>query len=127
MRKILVIAASVLSLSACTTERIVERAPTPDSTQEKSVIPASKDAELNFLEGLVKTHPEEVSILGKVKAIALGRNMCGTIDEGTTADELVEIANEIGTDPGFIGSVVRESVENFCPENQWFIDASLNG
>ena len=127
MKKSILVLTSVVSFFGCTTERIVERAPTPNSIQVNPLIPSDNYAETNFIEGLVATHPKEISNLGKVQTINLGRTMCNSIDKGTTINDLVEMATDYDLDAGFIGSVVRESVENFCPENQWFIDSALNG
>lgn len=126
MKRILAVAIAGLALSSCTTEtvRVIEQAP---STTE--YIPPATQAinpEQNYLNGLTADYPGEVAYLGKAKTIELGRLMCEAIDEGTTIEDLVLMATQNDVDAGFIGAVVRESVENFCPENQWFIDSALN-
>lgn len=125
MKKTLAIGAFALALTGCTVERIVEPAPTP-TTEYVPPVTQVVDREQNYLNGLVADYPGEVSYLGKAKTIELGRLMCQAIDEGTTLQDLVAMAASNNVDAGFIGAVVRESVENFCPENQWFIDSALN-
>jgi hypothetical protein len=56
----------------------------------------------------------------------LGLLTCETIDEGSTLADFVQMAEDTGVDAGFIGALIREAVENFCPQNQWFIDSALN-
>ena len=127
MKKILVPALfATLALGACTTERIVEVEKTTPTTEYVAPAPAPIDPETNFIEGLTADYPSEVSRLGKVGTIDLGRLACQAIDEGSTLSDFVAMAQRTGVDAGFIGALIREAVENFCPENQWFIDSALN-
>jgi hypothetical protein len=116
----------IFVLGACTTERIVEVEKTTPTTAYVAPSPSPMDAELNFINGLTADFPREVTNLGKVKTLELGRLMCQAIDEGTTLKDLLNMSRNLNVDAGFIGAVVREAVSNFCPENQWFIDAALN-
>lgn len=127
MKKLLAVTVLVLGVSACGTRTIVVEktpevttAPIPDAPQ------SSFEREQNFLNGLTSDHPAEVSRLGKANVLELGRLTCGTIDEGSTISDFVEMAGDTGVSAEFIGSLIREAVENFCPENQWFIDSALN-
>lgn len=115
---------AALILGACTTERVVEVEKTTPTTEY--IAPAPSDPETSFIEGLTEDYPSEVSRLGKVETINLGRLTCQAIDEGSTLSDFVRMAENTGVDAGFMGSLIREAVENFCPENQWFIDSALN-
>lgn len=129
MKKIAVLVVACIAISACGTRTIVvEKEPESavSTAPAQDVQTNSYDKEQNFLDGLTYDHPTEVSRLGKSSVIELGRLTCGTIDEGSTIDDFVQMANSSGVSPEFIGSLIRESVENFCPENQWFIDSALN-
>jgi hypothetical protein len=116
----------IFALGACTTERIVEVEKTTPTTAYVAPSPSPMDAEQNFLNGLTYDHPTEVSRLGKASVLELGRLTCEAIDEGSTVSDFVGMASKTGASPEFIGSLIREAVENFCPENQWFIDSALN-
>lgn len=125
--KKLIIAVSVIFLSACTTERVViERVQETTTTVQTNESSQDEYFEDQYLQGVTGDFPSEIARLGKVKAIQLGYYVCQAIDEGTTIQELVDITMESSVDPGFIGSVIREAVHNFCPNNQWFIDSALN-
>ena len=123
MKKILAVSVGMIFLSACATEKVVVETPTEETVYEA---PAPVDYEKNYLEGLTSSHPRQVMNLGKVQAIELGRLMCDAITEGTTINDLLRKSSEMDVDAGFNGAVVRESVNNFCPENKWFIDSALN-
>lgn len=116
-----------ITLLGCGTKTIVVQEPAP-TTKAPTITQAPEvlNPEQNFLNGLTYDHPTEVSRLGKTGVIELGRLTCGTIDEGSTISDFVDMANRTGVSAEFIGSLIREAVENFCPENQWFIDSALN-
>lgn len=127
MKKLLGLSIAVIFLSACGTKTIVvEKAPDTTLASIQDTVQSSSEREQNFLNGLTYDHPTEVSRLGKTSVLELGRLTCGTIDEGTTLSDFVQMAGRTGVSPEFIGSLIREAVENFCPENQWFIDSALN-
>lgn len=125
MKKTLLALTSVVALGACTTERVIERVPV-EATQAPYVDNSSY-GDQNFIDGLTEDYPTEVATLGKVKTIELGKVLCGSIDEGMTIKDLLQMASGYNIDAGFIGALVREAVQNFCPENQWFIDSAVNG
>ncbi len=128
MKKLLALSIGAIVLSSCGTRTIVVEkqpevtvpAPIQDAPQ------SSFEREQNFLDGLTSDHPTEVSRLGKASVLELGQLTCEAIDEGTTISDFVKMAGNTGASPEFIGSLIREAVENFCPENQWFIDSALN-
>lgn len=129
MRKILGATAIAILLSSCGTKTIVvER--TPDTTEyvapKTSPAPQKESPESAFLNGLTATHPYEVTMLGKQKALEMGKLTCGAIDEGSTLEDFALMAMRNNVDAGFIGALIREAVHNFCPDNQWFIDSALN-
>jgi hypothetical protein len=127
MRKIIAIAMGALILTSCGTRTVtVEKTPEVTAAPIPDAPLSSFDREQNFLNGLTYDHPTEVSRLGKASVLELGRLTCEAIDEGTTIGDFVKMAGNTGASPEFIGSLIREAVENFCPENQWFIDSALN-
>ncbi len=103
---------------------VVEQQPAP--TNPPITVPPVADKEQNFLDGMTSDWPADVSRLGKTAIIDMGRLACGAIDEGATVSDFAAMAERSNVDGGFIGSLIREAVENFCPENQWFIDSALN-
>lgn len=128
MKKLLAVAVLALGVSACGTKTIVvEKAPDTTLAPIQDTVQSSSEREQNFLNGLTYDHPTEVSRLGKTSVLELGRLTCGAIDDGSTLSDFVQMASKTGVSPEFIGALIREAVENFCPENQWFIDSALNG
>ena len=127
MKRILLVTFASLALVGCGTKTIVVQEPAP-TTKAPTITQAPEvlNPEQKFLEGVTADYPREVSILGKTKTIEFGKLMCQAIDEGTTLNDLVRMSTAYDVDAGFIGSVIREAVHNFCPENQWFIDSALN-
>lgn len=122
MKKLTIALLLVAPLSACTTERVIERVQATNAPVTTTV----SHTEDEYLSGLTADFPAEVAYLGKVKTVELGHLMCKSIDEGVTVNDLVNMATVYDVDAGFIGSVVRNAVHNLCPENQWFIDSALN-
>lgn len=117
--------ATAIMLSACETKTVVVKETLP-ATLPPATVPSIANKETNYLNGLTADYPTEVTNLGKPKTIELGYLMCQAIDDGTTLQDLLNMSYKMDVDAGLIGAVVREAVENFCPENQWFIDAALN-
>jgi glycine cleavage system regulatory protein len=124
-KTILSIVAAASILSACGTKTIVVQETLP-ATLPPATTPSALDKETNFLNGLTADFPTQVTNLGKADTVELGYLMCQAIDEGTTLQDLLNMSYKLDVDAGFIGALVREAVENFCPANQWFIDAALN-
>lgn len=137
MKKIIAIGSIALLVSACGSRTVViekestTTQPAVEETTTTEVVvqttqPTRQSKEEAFLSGVTADFPREVSTLGKVDVLEMGRLTCGAIDEGSTVADFVEMATNAGVDSGFIGAVIREAVWNFCPENQWFIDSALN-
>jgi hypothetical protein len=127
MRKATITLLASIALVGCgTTGTTAIQEEIPVATLPPVTVPAVVDKEQNFLNGLTYDHPTEVSRLGKASVLELGRLTCEAIDEGSTIGDFVKMAGNTGASPEFIGSLIREAVENFCPENQWFIDSALN-
>jgi hypothetical protein len=118
--------AAVSLLASCTVETdAVEQAPV--TTEEKVVVTVPQiSPDENFLNGMSSDFPGEVAMLGKSRILDLGRTTCQAIDEGSTISDFADMAVQTGVDAGFVGALIREAVENFCPENQWFIDSALS-
>jgi hypothetical protein len=116
------------SLSACGTRTIVVEKAVPDTVAatQQTAAPKPIDREEQFLNNVAADYPAEVTRLGKVGVLKMGRLTCDAIDEGSTLADFVNMAQSSGVDSGFIGTLIREAVHNFCPENQWFIDSALN-
>lgn len=128
MRKLVIVVASIVSVYGCGTKTIVVEK-TPDTTEyvaPATAAPQTINPEQAFLSGLTATHPAEVTMLGKQRALEMGRLTCGAIDEGSTLEDFALMGVRNNVDGGFIGALIREAVHNFCPENQWFIDSALN-
>lgn len=127
MRKLIAIVALSSIAVACGTKTVVVEQTTPP-TQETvpATLPVQRDPQTDFLNGMTSTHPYEVSKMGKAAVLEMGRLACGAIDEGATIEDFAEMAVRNDVDGGFIGALIRESVMNFCPDNQWFIDSALN-
>jgi hypothetical protein len=127
MRKATITLLASIALVGCgTTGTTAIQEEAPVATLPPVTVPTVVDKEQNFLNGLTYDHPAEVSRLGKASVLELGRLTCEAIDEGSTIGDFVKMAGNTGASPEFIGSLIREAVENFCPENQWFIDSALN-
>lgn len=127
MKKVIITVLASVALVGCgTTGTTAIQEETPVATLPPVTVPVVVDKEQNFLNGLTYDHPAEVSRLGKASVLELGRLTCEAIDEGSTIGDFVKMAGNTGASPEFIGSLIREAVENFCPENQWFIDSALN-
>lgn len=118
--------AAVAFLTACSAQTSGVSSETTKTTEyvAPSTMPVSPQQ--NFLEGLSYDYPAEVSYLGKAKVIELGGLTCEAIDEGSTLADFAQMAINLDIDAGFLGALIRESVENFCPDNQWFIDSAMN-
>jgi len=119
---------TAVSLSACGTRTVVVERTVPDAiaSAPQTAAPKTIDREEQFLNNIAADYPAEVTRLGKVGVLKMGRLTCDAIDEGSTLADFVDMAQSSGVDAGFIGSLIREAVANFCPENQWFIDSALN-
>jgi len=125
MKNIIAIATISVALAGCGTRTVVvEQQPAP--TNPPITAPSATDKEQNFLNGMTSDWPADVSRLGKTAIVDMGHLACGAIDEGATISDFAAMAERSDVDGGFIGSLIREAVENFCPENQWFIDSALN-
>ena len=125
MKKSIILPFSLVLLASCGTKTVVvEKA--PDTTAKVITTQPPVSPSENFLNGLTADYPSEVSMLGKADVLKMGQLTCDAIDEGSTLTDFVALANRNNVDAGFIGAMIREAVENFCPENQWFIDSALN-
>lgn len=123
MKKTIMVAIGITAvLSACSTQAVS----TTTTTEYVPPTTAYVSPDENYLDGLTYDYPSEVALLGKATALKMGRLTCQAIDEGSTLTDFAQLAIDNDVDPGFIGAMIRESVENFCPENQWFIDSVMN-
>jgi len=128
MKKLFIAAIAVIGLSSCTTEtvRVIEKSPDTTAYSAPTETESYVSRDTNFLNGMTEDFPAEVSRLGKQQIVEMGKLSCEAIDEGATIQDFVKLADSSGVDAGFIGALIREAVENYCPENQWFIDSVLN-
>lgn len=126
MKKYLVGLFALTLITGCGTKTIVVEKPANTASTPVVTSPPYVSDDQNFIEGLVADYPSEVSFLGKTKIVEMGHLACQAIDEGATINDFVALATRNNVDAGFIGALIRESVHNFCPENQWFIDSVLN-
>jgi hypothetical protein len=126
MKKYLVGLFALTLITGCGTKTIVVEKPANTTKTPVVTSPPYVSDDQNFIEGLVADFPREVAFLGKTKIVEMGHLACQAIDEGATISDFVALATNNNVDAGFIGALIRESVHNFCPENQWFIDSVLN-
>lgn len=126
MKKYILAATALTVLTGCGTKTVtVEKSPASTSAPVVTN-PPYVSREQNYIDGLVEDFPSEVAALGKTKIVEMGKLACQAIDEGATIAQFAQLAVTYDVDAGFIGALIRESVENFCPENRWFIDSALN-
>lgn len=132
-KAIIGIATSIIAISACgETRTIVVEKTVPDTVQEETTttekyIPettAWMSPEDTYIENIIYYDPSLINQFGKQWLLDLGYTSCNAIDEGMSLYDLLDMTTETGTDPKTIGFLVGEAIRNFCPENQWFIDAA---
>lgn len=133
MKKAIIITASIIALSACgETRTVVVEKTVPDTVQEETTT-----TEKYIPETTIRLSPEEVYMdnimyydrslinqFGKQWLLDLAHTSCDAIDEGMSLYDLVDMASRTGADVETVGFLVGEAIRNFCPENQWFIDAA---
>ena len=124
MKKILILAiASAAVISACGTKTVIrEVAATTTTVPETMYDEYGTDV---YIEHIASEYPHLINNLGKPWLITFGQNVCVSIDGGTTVNDFIEMAGNYNIDAGMLGYLLGESIRNFCPENQWFIDAAL--
>jgi len=137
VKKIIVAVSAALLITACGSRTVViEREatttqpevtnPAPETTNAPVETTTAMSAEDKFIAGVMADHSWVVNKLGKVDLLKLGYLVCDAIDEGTSFEDFVTMMYNTGVDGGVMGSLLREAVWNFCPNNQWFLDSAID-
>ena len=137
VKKIIVAIFATLLITACGSRTVViEREatttqpevtnPAPETTTAPVETQPAMSADDKFIAGIMADYSWVVNKLGKVDLVKLGYLICGAIDEGTSFEDFVTMMYNSGIDGGVMGSLLREAVWNFCPNNQWFLDSAID-
>lgn len=105
-----------------------------ENVEEKAVVETAApretapelSAEETFIAAIMADYSWVVNNMGRVKLVDLGRAICGSIDEGMSFTEYLDMVFAYDIDAGVGGAILRESVYNFCPGEQWFLDAAID-
>jgi len=126
MKKLLAISMSVIALSACGTRTvIVEQVQATTTTQYMA--PQQTATEDLYLNNVAGMYPNLINNLGKPWLINFATTICAEVNNGMTIKDLLNMTTQYDIDAEMVGFLTGEAIRNFCPENQWFIDAALSG
>lgn len=121
MKKLLVSILAVGFLASCTTEKTVY-VPTETPVEDSSdYVEPSKSIDDLYIENNYNAYPE-LQQMGRQWLIDLGKEICNSIDTGTTAREIIAMVIETGVDPEMFGFVMGSAIAAYCPQNEWFIN-----
>lgn len=134
MKKIITITSIALLLAACGGTTIIkEVAPTTTEVVETTVeqtVPPTTEVKLapdqQFISDLMLEYSWIVNKMGRVNLVKLGETICAAIDEGMSFTQYLDMLIKQDIDMGAGGALLRESIENFCPKEQWFLDAAID-
>lgn len=122
MKKLIIVLASSTLLIGCATKTVVvEKTTVPDT------IPATDKTsywEEKYISNVTKMYPNLINNLGRKWLIDYANTTCEEIDNGMTLVDLTEMTVNNNLDVEMIGFLTGEAIRNFCPRNQWFIDAA---
>lgn len=125
MKKVILTALAVLSLTACGKETVREVLVTTPPT-EPPVIELSKfDQYLEFL----YVEAAQSRSWSEDQLLELGTTVCQVFDQGGTVQGLITIFNNNSTgkyDDEFYASIIAGSVLYLCPEYQTLVQAQLS-
>lgn len=126
MKKVLLVIASTIALTACGTRTVVVQQPV--ATTQPPVISQTPttSADDMYIDAIIAERSSIVNQLGKNWLIEFGHAVCGSIDEGMTLTDLLNMASNTNADGATVGILVRLAILNICPSNQWFLDAAQN-
>jgi hypothetical protein len=80
-----------------------------------------------YIRNIVDQYPGLLNKFGKPWLIDFAKTVCTEIDNGMTINDLLDMSRTADADAETVGYLTGEAIRNFCPENQWFIDAALSG
>ena len=127
MKKLLALSMTIIALSACGTRTVVvEQAVAPTTTAVSETMHDEYGTD-EYINNIVRMYPNLLNNLGKPWLIKFGQTVCMEVDNGMTIKDLINMTTQYDIDAEMVGFLTGEAIRNFCPENQWFIDAALSG
>lgn len=116
----------IIALSACGTRTVVvEQVIATTTTVYEPLQPSN--GENIYIQNIVDQYPGLLNKFGKPWLIDFAKTVCTEIDNGMTINDLLDMSRTADADAETVGYLTGEAIRNFCPENQWFIDAALSG
>jgi PBP1b-binding outer membrane lipoprotein LpoB len=105
---------------------------TVDTTVVETTVPetttteAQADPETQFIDDIMYEYSWVVNNMGRVTLVELGKTVCAAIDEGMSFNGYLDMMLNADVDLGAGGAILRSSIVNFCPQEQWFLDAAID-
>jgi hypothetical protein len=125
MKKVILTALAVLSLTACGKETVREVLVTTPPTEAPVVELSKFDQYLEFL----YVEAAQSRSWSEDQLLELGTTVCQVFDQGGTVQGLITIFNNNSTgkyDDEFYASIIAGSVLYLCPEYQTLVQAQLS-
>jgi hypothetical protein len=125
MKKVILTALAVLSLTACGKETVREVLVTTPPTEAPVVQLSKFDQYLEFL----YVEAAQSRSWSEDQLLELGTTVCQVFDQGGTVQGLITIFNNNSTgkyDDEFYASIIAGSVLYLCPEYQTLVQAQLS-
>ena len=125
MKKVILTAIAVLSLTACGKETVREVLVTTPPTEAPAVELSKFDQYLEFL----YVEAAQSRSWSEDQLLELGTTVCQVFDQGGTVQGLITIFNNNSTgkyDDEFYASIIAGSVLYLCPEYQTLVQAQLS-
>ena len=125
MKKVILTALAVLSLTACSKETVREVLVTTPPTEAPVVELSKFDQYLEFL----YVEAAQSRSWSEDQLLELGTTVCQVFDQGGTVQGLITIFNNNSTgkyDDEFYASIIAGSVLYLCPEYQTLVQAQLS-
>lgn len=95
------------------------------TTEEPITIPELTPEE-KFVAAIAADFSWMVNKLGRVKLVDLGKVICQAIAEGMSFSDYLDLVFKYDIDAAAAGALLRESIWNFCPNEQWFLNAAID-
>jgi hypothetical protein len=115
-----------LALSACTTERIVERA--PETSSRPAPAPAPQDPSGDFLAYVNQTAGDAI-YWSDDDLLEVGLLVCEALDSGATMREVAQTMEDSAVTNGDVelfATVMYAAVINLCPQYEQALMAYIN-
>jgi hypothetical protein len=123
MKKAIIALLASITLVGCgTTKTVVVERTVPETPV---TTPQAQYGTDNYIANISSEYPHLINNLGKPWLIDFAETVCSSIDDGATLSDFVKMSTQYNIDAGMLGFLLGESIRNFCPSNQWFIDAAL--